>query len=159
MPNWECTANLKVAVDVYSIDAPADFKVRHQIWYVTDDRVISIRDTSRLTQFSVRQFKYYAILNNKLIKKLTFLKHEPNFFVREWRRGERKWAENTAGRLQRQRDGHIAADQIPVCWSCDSNELVLYVYVHSWSYAYSNVTSMCAVSTGAWLLRKSGGVC
>ena len=40
-----------------------------------------------------------------------------------------RWRKNTAGRWHRQRGGHAAADQVPVCWSLDFNWAPVYTLV------------------------------
>jgi len=63
---------------------------------------------------------------------------------------------NTAGRWHRRRDGHAAADQIPMCWSLDFNCLP-DIQTHIWPSAPDLLERSYCVSRGVSVLGYQTG--
>jgi hypothetical protein len=116
--------------------------------------------------FDLRNFKLHKL--KKIKKIIKFLKTVPDCALQEFEdyRNEsvmrERWQKNIAGRQYRWLGGHVAADQLPTCWSMDFNWTLLCVicswqlYVGNWDLRKLKTS---AGSSGTQLLRSVGSVC
>ena len=92
------------------------------------------------------------------------MKHASDFSFRKWKTMRQWWRKNPAGRLHRRRDGHAAAEHVPMWWGLDFNRTSLYIGIQitkctEWAKSryivYSKASNLCIPTFGPLCILTS----